>query len=88
MNKPYKDIKLNQNKFIREFNRNIPSTELKWHQDLKDRKITILEGKNWKFQFENQIPIELKTGDKLNIPSLTWHRIIKGETNLKIQIEE
>jgi quercetin dioxygenase-like cupin family protein len=86
--KPYINISTTSTHTIREFNENIDSTELLWHRDLKDRKVTILEGNGWYFQRDNELPLELKEGVSIFIPKLEWHRVIKGNTTLKIKIEE
>ena len=85
--KPYTDIKTN-NVIIREFGDDVDPIELKWHRDLVDRTVTILEGSGWYFQKDNQTPIELKEGVRIFINKLEWHRVIKGSSPLKIQIEE
>lgn len=86
--KPYIDIEATDKYIIREFNENIDPIELMWHRDLNNRKITILEGKGWRFQKENELPLELKKGDTISILAKEWHRIFIGNTNLKIKIEE
>lgn len=87
MNKPYKDILYN-NLTIREFNENVDSTELKWHRDKCNREVVVLEGEGWYFQFENSLPFELKKGDVIFIKEQEYHRVIKGNTKLKIKIYE
>jgi quercetin dioxygenase-like cupin family protein len=85
--RPYQD-KLNGNIKIREFDLNISNNELVWHRDEKDRHVTVLEGKGWYFQRDNELPLELKENDSIFIPKLTYHRVIKGSTPLKIKIQE
>ena len=85
---PYQDTKISEDTKIRIFDENIDPIELMWHRDLLPRKVTILEGKGWFYQQEDQLPQQLNPGDKIFIPALEWHRIIKGNTNLKLQIEE
>ena len=85
---PYTDIEVTDNYIIREFNENIDPIEMLWHRDLEDRTITVLEGNDWCFQKDNEIPVELREGVRILIPKLEWHRIIKGNTTLKIKIEE
>jgi hypothetical protein len=85
---PYQDTKISEDTKIRIFDENIDPIELMWHRDLKSRKVTILEGKGWFYQQEDQLPQQLNPGDQIFIPALEWHRIIKGNTNLKLQIEE
>ena len=79
--KPYSD----QNN-IREFSSNVDELDLVWHQDKEDRLIEILEGEGWKFQKDNELPLELKKGDRIFIAEGEIHRVIKGTTNLKIKI--
>jgi len=85
---PYQDTKISEDTKIRIFDENIDPIELMWHRDLLSRKVTILEGKGWFYQQEDQLPKQLNPGDQIFIPALEWHRIIKGNTNLKLQIEE
>jgi len=85
--KPYKEV-IKNNSRIREFKTTIPNKELVWHRDEKDRYVTILEGEGWGFQINNELPLELKEKDVIFIPKQTYHRILKGNTTLKIKIEE
>ena len=85
--KPYKEV-LNDNSCIREFKIDTPNKELVWHRDEKDRYVTILEGKGWQFQLDNELPLELKEKDVIFIPKQKYHRVLKGETDLLIKIEE
>ena len=78
---PYKD-----SSNIRSFSKNVKKLELIWHKDDEDRDIEILEGKNWKMQFDNELPFELIEGDRIFITKHRVHRIHKGTTDLKIKI--
>jgi quercetin dioxygenase-like cupin family protein len=73
---------------IREFDANIDVSELVWHRDKKDRVVEVVSGNGWKFQLDNQLPLELKEGMVLQIPKETFHRIGKGDTKLVIKIKE
>jgi quercetin dioxygenase-like cupin family protein len=86
--KPYIDSKLGKNSRIRIFDEKINPIELLWHRDLHERKVTILEGTGWKFQLDEKIPRELSKGDVIYIPGMIYHRIIKGEGDLKILIQD
>ena len=88
MSNPYTNIETPPTHIIREFNENIDPIELKWHRDLNARKITVLNGEGWYFQRDNELPFELKEGVSIFINALEWHRVIKGDTTLKIKIEE
>ena len=85
---PYTDIEVTDKYIIREFNENIDPIELLWHRDLRDRKITVLQGERWYFQKDNELPVELKEGVSIFIPAMSWHRVIKGNSLLRIEIEE
>jgi hypothetical protein len=37
---------------------------------------------------ENFLPIKLSETKEFNIPKFTWHRVIKGEGTLIVEIEE
>ena len=71
---------------IREFSSNVDELDLVWHQDKEDRLVEVLEGEGWKFQRDNNVPVDMKVGDRIFIPEGEIHRIIKGKTNLKIKI--
>jgi hypothetical protein len=83
--RPYKDV-LIENILIREFDENIDPIELMWHRDQEDRVIQSIEDTDWKFQIDNQIPVEIK--GEIFIPRGVWHRIIKGTGSVKIKIVE
>jgi len=79
--KPYLD-----SSNIRIFSKDVDPMELIWHMDDEDRNIEILEGKGWKFQFDNELPLSLVKGDHIFIKRHRIHRIHKGTTDLKIRI--
>jgi len=86
--KPYTDKIDKDHYVIREFGENIDPINLMWHRDKEDRTVEVLEGEGWMFQKDNELPLELKEGDRIFIPKHEWHRVIKGSTNLKIKIDE
>ena len=88
--KPYIDRKPDKTKryFTRTFDANIGDKELIWHRDKKDRTIKVISGVNWRFQHDNDLPFEMKVGDKIKIKKETYHRIHKGFGKLIIEIEE
>lgn len=87
MEYPFKQIE-KEGKLIRTFTPDVESEELKWHQDLKDRRVTVIEGGDWEFQMEDSLPTKLESAKQLFIPKLVWHRVIKGKGNLVVEIEE
>ncbi len=84
--KPYKDIEVGDNYVIREFDENIDPIELMWHRDNEDRVVEVLNTTDWKFQYDNQLPIPLKENVSLKIARHDWHRVIKGTGNLRLKI--
>ena len=77
-----------QGKLIRTFFPDTEEEELKWHQDLKDRKVTIIEDGGWQFQMEDSLPNKLSVAEQIFIPKFVWHRVIKGSGKLIVEIEE
>jgi hypothetical protein len=85
---PYNDTHTTTNKFTRVFRENTSSGELEWHRDRKDRTVHVVECNGWKFQYDNQIPKEIKKGDTLHIKANEYHRILKGQGSLVVEIVE
>ena len=86
--KPYNDIEIKGNGFLRVFDDDIDPIELLWHRDKEDRIVEVLHDTDWKFQEDNKLPIELKEGISIFIPRYSWHRLIKGTNKLKLKIIE
>lgn len=87
MKYPFSQKKLN-GKLIREFSVNVDSKELVWHRDRNNRQIYIAKGSGWKLQLENTLPIILKEGSSYKIPKNMYHRVLKGQTSLVVEITE
>ena len=87
--KPYIDEKISKSEWIREFNPEFAeSDEYVWHRDCNDRKIAVLYGHGWKFQFDNELPFDINTKDMFTVPSMKYHRLIPGKSKLRIRINE
>ena len=82
---PYQDH-ITDNIVVREFAADTDPMSLIWHEDQEDRVVEILTGNGWKFQFDEDLPFEMVTGDRIDIPKGFLHRVIKGKNNLKIKI--
>ena len=80
--------KLLGNLRLRKFAADVVDSELKWHQDEKDRKVKILQGEGWQLQFDDQLPQTLHVGDVVHIPRGVWHRVLRGSNTLSIAILE
>lgn len=84
---PFQQQKI-QGKLIRTFFPDTEEEELKWHQDMKDRKVTIIEDGGWQFQMEDSLPSKLSIAEQIYIPKFVWHRVIRGTGKLVVEIEE
>jgi len=84
MEYPFEEINSGDNVFIRTFNSSVNELELYWHKDKEDRIISPLIDTNWKLQMDNEIPKVIE-GDMF-IPKNTYHRVIKGDGDLKIKL--
>lgn len=82
--KPFKETIISDNEIIREFIPGQPPHLFKWHFDKEDRIIESIDENDWKFQFDNKIPIPLK--GYIEIEAGEYHRIIQGTTPLKLKI--
>lgn len=85
---PYLELTMHDGNKMRTFARDVSEIELVWHRDEADRKVTVLQGEGWKFQYDNELPIQLKEGDVFTIEAMKYHRIIKGQTALVLLIHE
>jgi len=71
---------------IRRFDPSYPEHLYKWHWDAEDRTIEVLEDSDWRFQYDNEMPIPMVTGVDIKIHKGVIHRIIKGTTPLSVKI--
>lgn len=83
MNLPFKQTK-EDNKTIRKFSSNLDEEDLKWHYDLEDRVIIPLNDNDWFFQRDNSLPEKLDK--KISIRAHEWHRVIKGKSELLVEV--
>ena len=88
MDFPFEEEKIDQYNFIRTFPADVDEMDLIWHADKENRIITVLEGNGWKFQFDEELPIEMTEGLSISILKGRLHRIIKGKGPLKINLQK
>ena len=84
--KPYAETVKQKNKIIRKFEINVSQDELVWHRDKQDRNIKVLFGEGWKFQKDNMLPFNINIDDTFSIEKMEYHRLIKGDTDLFLEI--
>jgi hypothetical protein len=70
--------------YLREFEESVDTDDLEWHRDREDRIVEIIGETDWELQMDNQLPQRM-TG-KIFIPKEVWHRVIKGNSDLKVKI--
>jgi hypothetical protein len=89
MHKPYRDSYCwegEHSRFIRTFEADTDERDLVWHRDTRDRVIDVVWNTGWQIQFEDQMPVSINTVTE--IPRMVYHRLIKGEGNLILDIIE
>jgi hypothetical protein len=86
--KPYDDIAINDNMFVRRFYAETDPSEYVWHRDSVNRHITVVYGEGWSIQFDNCLPKKIKQYDTVHIPKNQYHRLIPGDTDLVLEIQE
>jgi hypothetical protein len=50
--------------------------------------VTIIESGGWSFQMEDNLPNKLSNDEQILIPKFVWHRVIRGDGQLVVEIEE
>jgi len=85
---PFTEKTITNTLVLRKFAYNTDSGDLIWHRDREDRSVEVISSKGWMFQFDNELPFEMKDGDRINIKKNSWHRVIKGKGDLIIKIKK
>jgi hypothetical protein len=88
--KPFEDFEksIYDKVFTRVFKLNVKKEQLIWHKDRKDRVIKVIYGTGWKLQYDNELPFELELGQNYYIKKENFHRLHKGNSELKLEIKE
>lgn len=84
MTLPFKETKISDNTFIREFTQETDSGEFMWHRDHENRIIESIETTDWLIQIDNELPKKIE--GEVFIPMGVYHRVIKGTGDLKIKL--
>ena len=88
MDFPFIEEQIDDYNFIRTFPKDVDEMDLIWHADKENRIITVLEGNGWKFQFDEELPIEMTEGKSISILKGVIHRVIKGNGPLVIKLQK
>jgi hypothetical protein len=86
MSLPFKETKISNNTFIREFNQYTESGEFMWHRDHEDRIIESVDTTDWLIQIDDELPKKIE--GEVFIPMGVYHRLIKGTGDLKIKLQK
>ena len=88
--KPFDDFEksIYKNVFTSVFKQNVKKEQLIWHKDRKDRVVKVIYGTGWKLQMDNDLPFELELGQNYYIKKENFHRLHKGNSELKLEIKE
>ena len=84
MTLPFIEEKIGENLFIRTFKQDTDSGEFTWHRDYESRIIESIGETDWMFQMDNELPKIIS--EKIYIPRGVYHRLIKGNGDLKIKL--
>ena len=88
MDFPFTEKQISKKYFLREFKRDVVSDELIWHMDREDRYVKVVSGDGWELQMDNQLPEIMTEGKTFFIPRYTYHRVIKGNSDLVVEIKK
>lgn len=86
-NKPYFETRID-NTIYRRFEGTVEETDLVWHRDHNDRQIIVKESQGWQLQLDDELPQHLVEGKTYFISKEQYHRLIKGQGDLIIEIIE
>lgn len=83
---PFSQNKISSRLLLREFSRETPQDHLVWHRDKQDRVVRVVSGSGWKIQFDNNLPVDLLEGKSYRIQKNVFHRVIKGDSDLVVEV--
>lgn len=86
-NRPYKEEIYENGIVKRTFSKGVNSNELEWHRDIEDRVVKAINENDWMIQFDNELPRKININEEIKIPKETFHRVIKGSTDLVVEIQ-
>lgn len=88
MTYPYRESLTDSVKRLRTFSALTAEQDLVWHRDAHCRDIKLIEGTGWQFQFDNQLPFSIEKEKSWHVPAGVYHRLLKGSSDLTIEIVE
>ncbi len=88
VDQPWQQVEISDHKFQRVFRSDLSHTELVWHRDHHARSVRVIHSQGWQLQLDNQLPVIMTTGQEFEIPALVYHRLIRGHTDLIVEITD
>lgn len=88
MRLPFEESRMQDGRILRKFSESVDDEELVWHRDREDRVVEVMQSEGWFYQADNELPVLMESGTVINIPSCTWHRIIRGSGDLLVAIKK
>lgn len=79
---------ITSNCFIKEFLIQGQDSEYSYHKDSTSRIMKVLEGEGWCIKFKNREPKQITPGTVIHISKQVIHKLVKGTSNLKVQVLE
>lgn len=79
---------ITQNCFFKEFKISNDDEEFEYHLDKTSRFLKVLNTSDWMFQFKDVAPQKMTKGMVIHISKKIKHKMIKGTTNLSVQVLE
>ena len=80
---PYTEEQIDTNTYLRTFSADTSETDLIWHLDREDRVIEATHYTDWKFQFDDELPVSLN--NLITIPKI--HSIESSKELMIVQLE-
>lgn len=84
---PFRQKEISRTSVLRTFSSDVDPGDLIWHRDRENRVITVVSGTGWEVQLEDKLPQPLSVNESVFIESGTWHRVIKGTSDLIVKID-
>lgn len=84
---PFRQKEISRTSVLRTFSSDVDPGDLIWHRDRENRVITVVSGAGWEVQLEDKLPQPLSVNESVFIESGTWHRVIKGTSDLIVKID-
>jgi hypothetical protein len=83
--KPYYEVEMPYYT-LRRFPKELDEEFLVWHRDRQSRNVKVVSGNGWMLQLDNKLPVRLEEDIDYYIPEMVYHRLLKGDGDLVLEI--